>query len=61
MPQNIYELVNKYNSIQYYIQSHTDDCYLRFDIQFHSELGSIDTVYCIQVIKLKEIFQNKPK
>ena len=51
MPQNIYDL------IQQYIQSYTDDFYLRVDVEFHSGLGSIDQVYCIQVIKLKEMLQ----
>ena len=56
LPQNIYEIVNKYESIQNYIQSCVDDLYLHFDIKFFSELGFIDQVYYIKVIKLKKIF-----
>ena len=55
LPQNINEVVKKYNFIQNYIKTYNNNSYLLFDIKFFSELGSIDKIYYIQVIKLKEM------
>ncbi len=55
LPQNISELVNKYDLIKKFINSHEDNIYLQFDIKFFCGLGYLDQVYCIQIGKLKNI------
>ncbi len=58
LPQNISDLVNKYESIQQFINSQNENLYLRFDIQFFCGLGSLDQIYCVQVDKLKKLLVN---
>ncbi len=52
LPQNIYELVNKYDLIQHYIKCYDDEFYLHFDIQFVSLSFSFDQFFSIKVNKL---------
>jgi len=54
LPQNITELINKYDLLQHYINSYTNDYYLQFDIIFYSENDAFKLMFMLNVDELKQ-------
>ena len=57
LPQNIMELVNKYDLISHYITSYPDNFYLHFDIKFISNFDCLHHFFSICVDKLKKMIK----